>query len=351
MKTTIQLTVIISLAIFSLSSCGEKPEAKNPLGEPDIIPIKVTSISALDVPDFISATGLLSTEDETNYSFKIGGVISKVLVNEGQFFKKGQLLALLNATEIAAGLAQNSLAVDKSERDYQRAINLYKDSVFTLEQLQNTKTALDVAKKASEATAFNERYSRIYANADGFVAKKVAHEGEVVNGGMPVLITNTIEKRNSFLLKVGVTDKQWATIKLGQNAKVTLDGYPDKTFEATVFRKSQAADPQLGSFQVELRLSLNGTVAAVGMFGKAKIAVGQEKNVIVVPYGALVEPDGYSAFIFTPNGTNRVKKVPVNIVKFDNNNVYLKKDLQGVEQIVISNSAYLNKQSIVKIIR
>lgn len=351
MKTTIQLTSLISLAILSLSSCGEKPKSKNPLGELDIIPVKVTSISSLDVPDFISATGLLSTEDEANYSFKIGGVISKVLVNEGQFFKKGQLLAVLNATEIAAGLAQNSLSVDKSKRDYQRAINLYKDSVFTLEQLQNTKTALDVAKKASEATAFNERYSRIYATADGFVAKKVANEGEVVNGGAPVLITNTVEKRNSYLLKVGVTDKQWAAIKLGQKAEVTLDGYPDQTFQATVFRKSQASDPQLGSFQVELQLSLNGTAAAVGMFGKAEIAVGKEKDAIVVPYGALVEADGYSAFIFTPNGSNHVKKVPVNIIKFDNNNVYLKKDLQGVDQVVISNSAYLNEQSTIKIIK
>ncbi|MRX77842.1 efflux RND transporter periplasmic adaptor subunit [Pedobacter petrophilus] len=349
--TKIRLSSILSIAVLFLSSCGEEHKAKSPMGEPDIIPVKVTSISVLAVPDFIDATGLISTENEANYSFKIGGIINRVFVNEGQSFKSGQLLATLNSTEIAAGLAQSRLSVDKAKRDYQRAVNLYRDSVYTLEQLQNTKTALDVAQKATEATAFNERYSRIYATSDGFVAKKMANEGEVVAAGAPVLITNSIGKSNSYLLKVGVTDREWAAIVLGQKATVTLDGYAGKKFEATVFRRSQAADPQLGSFQIELKLNLNGTKPAVGMFGKAEITVAQEQSAIVVPYGSLVEADGHNAFVFAPNGTNRVKKVPVTILKFDNENVYLKKELQGVDQIVVSNSAYLNEQSIIKIIR
>ncbi|RZM11740.1 MAG: efflux RND transporter periplasmic adaptor subunit [Pedobacter sp.] len=337
--------------MLMLSSCRHEQKVSNTLGEPDIIPVKISTLSELTMPDKITVTGLVSTEDEAKYSFKIGGVISRIFVEEGQFFKKGQLLATLNATEIAAGLAQSSLGVEKAQRDYDRAVHLHQDSVFTLEQVQNTKTALDVAQKSREGTAFNERYSKIYAASDGFVSQKMANEGEVISEGMPVLLINSTQQPNSYLLKVGVTDRKWAIIKPGQTASVMLDGYPHQPFKAVVFRKSQTADREIGSFQIELKLQLNGVRPAVGMFGKGEIETHQDQRVTVIPYGSLVEADGNKGFVFTTTGTNRVKKVPVTILKFDNENVYLSDNLDGVDQIVISNSAYLNEQSTIKVIR
>ncbi|MDF2551431.1 MAG: efflux transporter periplasmic adaptor subunit [Chryseobacterium sp.] len=337
--------------ILLIMSCSEKKPEKNTMSGQDIISVKVSSLSSEDVSNSIVATGLISTEDQANYSFKIGGVISKIYVDEGQFFRKGQLLATLNATEIAAGVAQADLNVAKAQRDFNRANNLYKDSVFSLEQLQNTRTSLEVAQKSRQATAFNERYAKIYAVSDGFVAKKIANEGEIVGGGIPVFLTNSTQKSNSYLLKVGVTDREWAAIKVGQSAKVTIDGYPDHKFEATVFRKLQAADREIGSFQIELKLKLDHAIPAVGMFGKAEIKTDQIEKSVVIPYNALVEADGEQGFIFAPNGKNRVKKIAVNILKFDNNKVYLKEKPFGIDQIVISNSAYLNEQSIIKIIQ
>lgn len=345
----IQLTLIALTSI--LFACNEKPKNTDPLGQPDVISVKVAPVSSMGSAHSIQATGLVGTENAANYSFKIGGVVSRILVDQGQFFKKGQLLATLNTTEISAGLDQANMAVEKASRDYARALNLYRDSVFTLEQLQNTKTALDVAKKTSEATAFNLRYAQIHAASDGFVGHKIASEGEVVGPGMPVLAINETQQNNNYLLKVGVTDREWATISLGQTATVSLDGYADRKFEAYVFRKSQSADPALGSFQVELKLKLKDIKPAVGMFGKAEIFANREANVKVIPYGSLVEADGDKAYIFTPHGANKVRKIPVTIARFDNQQVYLKDGLDGVKDIVVSNSAYLNEKSTIKIIR
>jgi len=346
----IQLFTVIAV-VSVLYSCKEEDKEKNLLGEADVIPVKISAVSALGLPKKISATGLVSTENEAKYSFKIGGVINRIFVDEGQFFRKGQLLATLNSTEISAGLMQSNLSVEKVQRDYQRAVNLYKDSVYTLEQLQNTKTALDIAHKAKDAVAFNAHYSKIYAASDGFVAKKIASEGEVVGPGMPVLAINETQQNNNYLLKVGVTDREWAMINPGQTATVTLDGYADKKIDAFVFRKSQAADQTLGSFQIELKLKLTDIKPAVGMFGKAEISTSQDENVKVIPYGSLVEADGDKAFVFTPDGANKVRKIPVTISRFDNQQVYLKDGLDGVKEIVISNSAYLNEKSTIKIIR
>src|SRR5690242_1559097 len=103
MKTISTLSFCIGLAAFFVS-CGHKEDGKATRADQstEIIPVKVIPVSSQKSSEDIFATGLLTTENEAIYSFKIGGVVSKVLVEEGQFFKKGQVLALLNTTEITA---------------------------------------------------------------------------------------------------------------------------------------------------------------------------------------------------------------------------------------------------------
>lgn len=345
---TIRLLILGAAAFFG---CKQTPKEEVHFDDREAVPVKVSVVSSLDVSGNISATGLVSTEHEAKYGFKIGGVISRILVEEGQSFKKGQLLAVLNATEIAAGLSQSNLNVEKAQRDYDRAVNLYRDSVYTKEQLQNTKTLLDIAKKGDETVSFNEQYSRIYAASDGFVAQRLASEGEVIAPGSPVLVINETKQDKSFLLRVGLTDKEWAAVSTGQKATVTLDVYPDRPIDAYVLRKSQTADVAAASFQVELKLKLTDIKPAVGMFGKAQIATGKAQHVMSIPYDALVEADGYSGYAFILNGPSKVKKVPVDIASFDNKTVYLKDGLKPADQVVISNSAYLNEESTIKVIQ
>jgi RND family efflux transporter MFP subunit len=336
-----------------LISCGHKEQERTAKTSKDAetIRVKVMSVSSLKLSDDIIATGLLTTENEAIYSFKIGGVISRILFDEGQFFKKGQVLALLNTTEITAGYEQARLSVEKAQRDYDRAVNLFKDSVYTLEQLQNTKTGLDVAQKAAEAVAFNKQYAQIYAASDGFVTKKMANEGEIVGPGTPVLAINETKGNSNYVLKVGVTDEEWAAITIGQRAVVKLDGYPDKNFDAYVFRKSLASDRNSGSFQIELKTRLGDVTPATGMFGKVQILASHAQSLPVVPYDALIEADGNKAFVFTTSGNNRVKKIPVTISRFDNQKAYISQGLENINEVVVANSTYLNETSVIQIIR
>jgi RND family efflux transporter MFP subunit len=347
-KTTMIIVSLLALPLFF--SCKEDKKENHPFESADIISVKIATVNSLAFTNNISASGLVTTENQAKYGFKIGGVINRIYVEEGQFFKKGQLLASLDDTEISAGLNQTDLNVKKYERDYTRAYNLYKDSVYTLEQLQNTKTGLDIAKKQKDAIAFNARYAKIYATSDGFVATKIANEGEVIGPGSPILAINETSKNNNYVLKIGLTDKEWASVEIGQEAIVTLDGYPEEHFDAFVFRKSQAADAALGSFQVELKLDMKNSKPAVGMFGKAEIKAENEQDFIIIPYDALIEADGNQAFVFIVEN-NKVKRKPVTINTFENDKVFIKEGLQKTDQIVISNSAYLNEQSTIKIIK
>lgn len=339
------------LAATIIVSCGQKHTEINSGFSAETIAVKTAPVESNDAPAVITATGLITTANEARYAFKIGGVIEKIYVNEGQFFKRGLLLATLKLTEINAQLSQASLAYEKAKRDYTRADNLYKDSVATLEQLQNAKTGVDIAAKTVDAVVFNKKFAYIYAEADGFVTKKIANEGEVVAAGSPVLVINETSGNNDWTLKLGVTDKEWAAIPIGESASVTIDAFPGKRFNATVFRKSQAADQNSGSFEVELKLEMIGMHPAIGMFAKAIIRDNVKKSLFTIPYDALIEADGNKAFVFAPDGNNKVKRIPVTIESFDNKQVYVKSGLENVNEVIVSNSAFLNEKSIINIIK
>ncbi|EON76020.1 Membrane-fusion protein [Lunatimonas lonarensis] len=271
-------------------------------------------------------------------------------MEEGQSFPKGKLIAQLLLTEIDAGLQQAQLAVDKASRDYQRVQNLFADSVATLEQLQNSKTALELTEKQLSTVAFNKKYAFIYADKPGFVVKKLANEGEVIAGGSPVLACSE-NGNKSWELKIGLSDKEWAKVSIGNKAQVMLEAFPDIWWEAEVFRKSGAADMGTGSFQVELKLENLTESAAIGMFGKAIIQTGLQQKSKLIPYEALIEADGKIAFVFVPMGTNRVKKQPVVIENFSEKGVSISEGLEGVSEIVLGNSAFLNEFSIIQFIK
>src|SRR5579859_1674471 len=114
--------IISALFPILIASCAQSNKHESDKGtsleETNLIPVKVVSVSTEPASDSILATGLITTEDEARLSFKIGGVIDRIYVKEGQFVKKGELLASLKFTEINAQLDQANLSLDKAQRDY-----------------------------------------------------------------------------------------------------------------------------------------------------------------------------------------------------------------------------------------
>jgi multidrug efflux pump subunit AcrA (membrane-fusion protein) len=104
----IQLSMLmIAIVPFAFESCIDSKSATNVIpkaSEP--VPVKVVQLQKTTSNSVITASGQLTTEDETLLGFKTGGVVNKVFVKEGDQVRKGQLLASLDLTEINSTVAQ-----------------------------------------------------------------------------------------------------------------------------------------------------------------------------------------------------------------------------------------------------
>ena len=170
--------IFIPAVLMIIASCGDKSKKESDTRE-NLIKVKAAEVVEKNIVFPIHSSGRLSAKTEQKLSFKTGGIINKIFVDEGQSVRKGQLLAELNLSEIRARVNLAEQALGKAERDFNRTGNLFKDSVVTLEQLQNAETALEVAKSNLEIARFNLKYSTIVAPSQGKILRRLMEENEV----------------------------------------------------------------------------------------------------------------------------------------------------------------------------
>lgn len=341
-------TVLLCIAAMGVISCSDKKPTPKEKGQP--ILVRTQPIALQYTNPEITVSGQFSTGDEVDLSFKTGGIVKNVRVNEGDFVRKGQVLAELDLTEVGAGTMQSRLATEKARRDYERVLALYKDSVATLEQLQNAQTLLNVAREQDEATNFNYKYSKIYAPHNGYVLRKALNAGQLVGAGMPVLSVNGAG-RGEWLLKAGISDRDWAKVAVGDRAEITAETLSGKKLQGTVIRKSQGIDAYSSTFFIEIRIEGSVAGLASGMFGSAVITAARKTGAYVIPHEALMDANAKTGFVFATNDGKTAIKVPVTIDYVSDMGVVLSSGLSGYKYLIVTGNAYLADKSVIKTVK
>ncbi|NQV02776.1 MAG: efflux RND transporter periplasmic adaptor subunit [Bacteroidia bacterium] len=284
---------ILLLLILSCLACNRTDEE---VVRDDRIRVTVVPAEIREIRTSLQTSGQLSSKTEIKLSFKTGGVIEQINVKEGQSVLRGDILARLNLAEVNAMEQQAELGFLKAERDYQRVENLYNDSVATLENLQDAKTALQIASANMEIARFNKKYSVIMAPSNGKILLKLAEENEIVGQGQPVFLFGSSEEE--WVVKAGLTDRDVVNINLGDPAVARFDAYPDVDFQAVVSEIGKAADPYTGTYEVELSVKATQYQLASGFVARVKILAPQPVMCLQIPIDALVEAKGNVAYIF-----------------------------------------------------
>lgn len=353
-KTIAIPAVVSTLALLGLlallGGCGADTPAGNlqPTLTDESIPVHTAMVQQKNIALPIHASGILTSSAEQRLSFKIGGIIRKIYVDEGDMVRPGQLLAVLDKTEIDAQVAQAQQGLLKAERDLGRVEGLYKDSSATLELLQNATTGRDVAKETARIATFNQQYAEIRATRAGKVIKKLVNEGEITGPGMPAFVLFETGA-NDWVVKINVSDREWARLNLGMSAKVHMDAYEGVIFTGKLSDLAPAADPSSGLYPVEIRIQPQGKRFAPGLFAEVDIEPSKSRPYVAIPVESIVEGDGQSAFVFAlqPDGVS-VKKMPIRVAFLEGNLAIVTSGLEGVTEVVTSGAPYLNEHKKVR---
>jgi RND family efflux transporter MFP subunit len=342
------LTILIVLAAV-LAACNGRSKAAEITD--DAIAVKVQPVTTTQYAPVLKYSGTMASTAEARLSFKISGIISKIYVKEGDHVAKGQLLATLDLTEINAQVQQASQGVEKTQRDVNRVKNLYNDTVATLEQVQNATTQLQVAEESLHIARFNQKYAQIRATESGTILKKLMNEGEMAGPGSPVFTFNGTAG-NDWVIRFGVSDKDWAVLKKGDKASVAIDAYPNRSFTGIITEIAQGADAASGTYEIEVKVLPNGARFAAGLFATVQLQPAAEQTVTLVPVEALTEANEKTGYVYTVNADGRtITKNKVTIAFLENNKAAIVSGLDSVKEVITEGVGYLTPQSFVKLIK
>jgi RND family efflux transporter MFP subunit len=334
--------------VFLPGGCGNQPSSRADDTESSAvderIPVRTAAVEFVQKSLPIHATGMLTSSAEQRLSFKIGGVIHRMLADEGDVVRPGQVLAELDKTEIDAQVMQARQALLKAERDLQRVEGLYRDSSATLELLQNATTGRDIARESARIAEFNQQYAEIRATRGGKIIRKLMSEGEIAAPGTSVFVLFETGP-NDWIVKVAVSDRDWARTQIGMPARVYLDAYPEIVFNGRVRDLAPAADPANGLYTVEIGIQPQGRRFAPGMFATVDIQPPKARRYPMIPIEAIIEGEGSKAFVFTLGADGAsVRKIPVEIAFIEGAHAVISGGLDSIPEVITSGAPYLNEQ-------
>ncbi|MDQ3143186.1 MAG: efflux RND transporter periplasmic adaptor subunit [Bacteroidota bacterium] len=337
-----KLIFFVYLMLVWLTSCkhenGNDANSTDNLMS-DAVRVRLDTVRYQVHESIISSTGILFSENEAKPSFKVGGIIKKLYVKEGARVRKGQLLAEIDLTEIAATARQVEEAYSKAARDFGRVENLFKDSVVTLEQFQNSKTAFEMAKQSRDIVLFNKKYSLIHAPIAGTIIKQILNIGELAAPGMPVYYMIGTQNPD-WKIRAPLNDRDWAHITSGDRASIEFDSYPNQMLQSSVFRITDMAHPQSGTFDAEIRIPKTHLKLASGLIAQIRLYPSGRDSFLTVPIESMMKSNGKKAIVYVyENGKAMSREIFIYEMRGDK--VVVAKGLQENEVIITAGNSYL----------
>lgn len=341
--------LLLVMLAFGLNGCGDAPKAEAQSELP--IPVRVARALPAPEADAVTAYGTVRPDSEARLSFKIGGLIRNIAVDQGDRVTKGQILAQLDTREIDSHAARAALAVEKARRDVERMAPLAARGFASTQRMEDARTALDSARAEQRAIEFDRSLAHITAPADGVVLMRHVENREMVGIGTPILTVSS--GSGGYVLKAGLSDRDVARIKIGDAATIRLDAFDGEELQGRVLRMAAASDPRSGTFETEIEIIAPDRPLTSGFMGDLRIlpsVAGKNANAVAIPASAILEGHGAMATIFAVDpATNVAQRRRISVGKLHGSQIIVTEGLSAQDVVVTAGAAYLKDGARVSI--
>ncbi|NTW52653.1 MAG: HlyD family efflux transporter periplasmic adaptor subunit [Chlorobiaceae bacterium] len=256
------------------------------------------------IRSMVSTTATIKPQNRLQIKSPVGGRIDEIMVKEGQFVTKGQVLALISSTERAA-LLDAATQKGKSETDYW--------------------------KKVYNQTA-------LISPINGQVIVSSLNPGQTITTADDVLVLS-----DRLIVKADVDETDIGNLKLGQKAEISLDAYPDIKVSGVVdhiYYESKLVN-NVNIYQVDLLPSTVPNVFRSGMSANVNIVVREKENVLMLPIAAVRARNGRSFVSFRASAQDSIRRMPVQTGLKDEKNIEILQGLQSGDVVVVKDSTFV----------
>lgn len=253
---------LVVLAVLAVGGYAGYQKFVVPRSAPAIETIVVKPSVNVAHPGLLSATGYLVADKQSKITPKISGKVVKLPIDTGMKVHRGDLLAVLESTNVQAQLDEANAALRQAQLDYNRQSALWKQGVASKSLYDNAVATLDAAKARVHQIEINMQDMVVRAPFDGTIATKNTEVGEVISsvmmgqvaGTLPTGAICTIVDLNTLEAVVDVNESSIGQVHEGQPAEVTVDAFPGRKWRGVLRQIIPTADRAKATVQVKVKI-------------------------------------------------------------------------------------------------
>ena len=336
-------TVMIGMAAaatlaMALTAChGEKKSTP----QPDVrVTTYVVGESATSPSQ--SYSGTVEESTGSAISFSVPGTVQTMNVSEGDFVKKGQLIATLDATSLRNAYDISKAALDQAQDAYNRMKMLHDANALADIKWVEVQQALKAAQSSEAIARKTLSDGNLYAPISGYVSQKFIDAGMTAAPGLPVVKIVDIDP-----VQVSISIPENAISKIPEQGatQITVDALGGKTFTGHLSQRAVSANPITRSYDVKMTVDnpkgelLPGMICSVILPADSTAAPS-----IVVPSAAVLLDADNSNFVWLDSAGVAVKR-NVDVASLSDNGIVIAAGLAPGDSVIIDGQQKVSRGS------
>lgn len=303
--------VVVILILLIIPKLNSSENGSNNPGNRSVgpLPVKAHVLKYEVLDNKILTTGTVLANEEVELKSEVSGKITKILLNEGTYVNKGDLLVKINDAELQAQLesAKSRLELQK-DTEYRKKQLLEKQAIsqedydMTFNQLQVNQAEVELIKAQIDKT-------EIRAPFNGIVGLKNVSEGSYVSNSTVIA---SLQNINPIKIDFSIPEKHAGMVAVGDEINFTISGN-NKKYIGKVYAIEPKIDPVTRTLRIRAICSNTGREILPGSFANVELVLKKIENAILIPSEALI-PDirGQKVFVYR-DGTAMPQSVETGI--------------------------------------
>lgn len=341
----LNLSLALGLLIAG-TSCAKKKDAAAETKLPEVkvaASVKTMIVQTETITRYIDFTSSLIPFEEVHLAPSAPGRIEKINVEIGSNVSKGQVVALMDRTN----LEQSRINLMKLETDFKRLETLKQSNSIADQQYDQIKSAYEIAKTSYQFLLDN---TQLKAPFSGVVSGKYFEDGEIYSGapvatvGKPALVS--IIQINQLKALISISSNYYPLVSTGMKADVKSEIYPDLTFSGEIYRIYPTVDNATKTFTVEVKIQNGNLKLRPGMFSKIQLNLGQG-TAILVPNIAIVKQTGTNDMYVYLNKNNVASKTLVKTGRMIDDRIEVTEGITDGDELIVVGQNKLEHQAAI----
>jgi membrane fusion protein (multidrug efflux system) len=272
------------------------------------VAVEAAEVEVGPVVDAMIVTGTLRSDESANISTEIEGRVQGVHFTEGQPVEQGALLFTLDDTVYRAELVTAEANLQLSERNSERAVELLQRNAGTVRARDEAEAQLAINHAEVDLARARLEKTRITAPFAGVVGLREVSVGGYVEPGQHLV---NLEDIDPIKVDFPVPERALSALEVGQPVEVTVDAWPERTFEGEVYAIDPRIDAQGRSIAIRATIDNQERLLRPGLFAAVRLITARREQALLVPEQAIFAQQGKPYVFKVVDGVARLTEVTV----------------------------------------